>query len=81
MMHDIKSGKTEIINNCVNEEDFSTVTGGYVIIRKNYIITKYKNTSILVICDKLNNDRSIIVPEHNASGRIIPGTGTKVFVN
>lgn len=81
MMHDIKSGKTELINNCVNEEDFSTVTGGYVIMRKNYIITKYKNTSILVICDKLNNDRIIIVPEHNASGRIIPGTGTKVFVN
>ena len=81
MMHDIESGKTELINNCVSEEDFSTVTGGYVIMKDNYIITDYSNTNIKVICDKSNNERVIIVPDHNTSGRVIPGTGTKIFVN
>jgi hypothetical protein len=81
MIHDIENGKTELINNCVEEKDFSTVTGGYVIMRDKYIITEYSNTNIQVICDKSHNKRLIIVPEHNTSGRVIPGTGTKIFVN
>ena len=81
LIHDIKNGKTEEIDNCVEEKEFSTVTGGYVIIKDNYIITNYENTNVQVICDIEHNERIIIVPDHEVSGRVIPGTETKLFIN
>ena len=83
LLHDIVNDKTEVVDNCVSEKDFSTVTGGYVLINEGYIITKYSNTQIQVICDLRTSNRIILVPENNASGRVIPGTGVDIigFIN
>ena len=79
LMHDIQNDVTEEINNCVTEKEFSTVTGGYVLIKDDYIFTEYHNTHVQVICNLKNYERIILVPEHNDSGRVISGTGTKII--
>ena len=67
------------IDNCVNENEFSTVTGGYVLFKDNYIITRYRDTRIQVICDTVNKQRLIIVPKHKNDGRVIEDKELKIL--
>jgi hypothetical protein len=79
LLHNISSDYTTEIDNCVNEKEFSTVTGGYVLFKDNYIISRYRDTRVQVICDTVNNQRLIIVPKHKDDGKVIDDTELKIL--